>query len=103
LLNELDWGGYLLYGLGPEQRVFIDGRVDIYEYTGVFADYLRIMNLDQSTPWLLRKYNTQSCLISTGAPLATFLEASPEWQKIHSDRVSVLFARRPGHSGAWRR
>ena len=93
LLNNLEWGGYLLYRLGPDHRVFIDGRIDIYEYSGVFADYEHIMNLDESAPWLLRKYNASSCLLSATAPLATFLEASPNWQKVYSDQKSVLFAR----------
>jgi hypothetical protein len=93
LLNKLDWGGYLLYRLGPEHRVFIDGRIDIYEYSGVFADYEPIMNLDESAPRLLRKYDVRSCLISATAPLATFLENSPEWHKVYSDQKSVLFAR----------
>ncbi len=30
---------YLIWQLGPQQKVFIDGRADMYEYSGVFQDY----------------------------------------------------------------
>jgi len=94
MLNELTWGGYLLDSLGPQQRVFIDCRVDIYEYTGVFSDYLRMMNVDPDTAWLLQKYHLRSCLIQSGARLATFLEASREWKKVYGDKMCVLYSRR---------
>jgi hypothetical protein len=80
--------------LGPKQQVFIDGRLDFYQYRGVFPDYLRITRLERDAPRLLRKYNIQACLITRSIPLVTFLEASPEWNKVFEDEVSVLFVRR---------
>ena len=94
MLNELTWGGYLPYMLGPQQRVFIDGRLDFYQYRGVLPDYFRITRLERDAPWLLHKYNLQACLITRTIPLVTFLEASPEWEKVYEDEVSVLFVRR---------
>lgn len=94
MLNELTWGGYLPYMLGPQQRVFVDGRLDFYQYRGVFPDYLRITRLERDAPQLLRKYNIQACLITRTIPLVTYLEASPEWKKVFEDEVSVLFVRR---------
>ena len=96
LLNELTWGGYLPYMLGPQQRVFIDGRLDFYQYRGVWPDYLRITKLERDTPRLLVKYNIQACLVppNRDIPLVTFLEASPQWKKAFEDEVSVLFVRR---------
>jgi len=94
MLNELTWGGYLPYMLGPQQRVFIDGRLDFYQYRGVFPDYLRITRLERDAPRLLGKYNIQACLITRSIPLATFLEASREWNKVFENEVSVLFVRR---------
>ena len=38
MLNEYVYGGYLSWAL-PEQKVFIDGRADVYAWTGVFEDY----------------------------------------------------------------
>jgi hypothetical protein len=95
MFNDLGFGGYLLYGLGPRHRVFIDGRLEIYIPVGVWSDYLHITRLDPEAPGLLEEYHLQSCLIPSGSGLATFLQASPEWQKVYRDRLSVLFVRKP--------
>ena len=94
MLNELRWGGYLPYMLGPQQRVFIDGRLDFYEYRGVFPDYLHITRLERDAPRLLEKYNIRACITTHTLPLVTFLEASPEWKKAYEDELSVIFVRR---------
>ena len=94
MLNELTWGGYLPYMLGPQQRVFLDGRLDFYQYRGVFPDYLHITRLERDAPRLLQKYNIQASLTTRTIPLVTFLEASPDWKKAYEDEVSILFVRR---------
>ncbi|MCZ6514783.1 MAG: hypothetical protein O6850_02850 [Acidobacteria bacterium] len=99
VLNEYGWGGYLIWSLSPEHKVFIDGRADIYEYGGVLGDYLQIMSLHGDTLILLRKYNIRACLISNEAPLGTLLAALPEWGKAYSDDMSVLYVRRAGYPG----
>lgn len=93
MFNELTWGGYLLSTLGPNRRVFIDGRLDFYEYGGVFADYLQIIRLSPDTFSLLRKYDIHSCFIQPKTPLATLLAASPDWKRAYQDESSVVFTR----------
>jgi hypothetical protein len=93
MFADLAYDDYLLYGWGPSHRVFIDGRLEVYAPAGVWLDYLHITHLDSETPWLLQKYRLQSCLIPSGAALATFLQASPEWKKVYGDKMSVLFVR----------
>jgi hypothetical protein len=100
MLNELTFGGYLPYMLGPQQRVFVDGRLAFYQYHGVFPDYLHITRLERDAPRLLQKYNIQACLTTRTIPLVTYLEASPEWKKAYEDELSILFLRRQtGDSG----
>jgi len=94
MYNTYSFGGYLVYALDGENKVFIDGRGDIYERTGVLADYLSIERVAPNAFPLLRLYNVQSCLIKRDEPLATLLSASSEWQKVYSDDLSVLFVRR---------
>ncbi len=93
-LNDFRWGGYLIWSLGPQQKVFIDGRADIYEYAGVLSDYLRIARLDPDTLFLLRKYDVQACLLERKAPLATLLAALPDWERVYSDKLSALYVRK---------
>ena len=94
MYNTYGDGGFLIWQLDGQNKVFIDGRADIYERTGVLADYLSISRLAPTTPFLLNAYNIQSCLIGRDDALATLLAASPEWQKAYSDNRSVLFVRR---------
>ena len=95
MFNELVFGGYLLYGLDPSHGVFIDGRLETYIPAGVWSDYLHITQLDPEAPSLLQKYHLRTCLIPSGAGLATFLQALPEWKKVYGDKMCVLFVRSP--------
>ena len=95
-LNDAYWGGYLINKLGPSHKVFIDGRFDIYEYSGVMADYLSIIRLAPDTQFLLRKYQVQSCLIPRDSLLAVFLAASTDWQEVYQDNLSAVFVHQAG-------
>ena len=99
MFNTYRYGGYLIWQLDNQNKVFIDGRADIYERLGVLSDYLAISRLQVGTPTLLDAYNIQSCLVDRDEALATYLAASPTWQKAYSDKVSALFVRKgPGVS-----
>src|SRR5712692_234796 len=91
MLNEYGWGGYLIWAFGPEHKVFIDGRADIYEYAGVLSDYMSITLMDPQALRLLRKYGIEACLVSRKAPLATLLAALPDWERIYSDELAALY------------
>ncbi|MCL5005417.1 MAG: hypothetical protein M1404_02690 [Acidobacteria bacterium] len=93
-LNDAYWGGYLIEKLWPTHKVFIDGRLDLYEYSGVMADYLNMTRLAPDTRFLLRKYQVQSCLLPRSSPLAVFLAASPNWQEVYQDNLSAVFVRK---------
>jgi hypothetical protein len=93
MFNEYGYGGYLIWQLGPQHKVFIDGRADMYEYSGVFQDYANIANLENNALALLGKYKIESCLIKRKSGLSTLLAASPDWKQIYSDSNSVLFVR----------
>ncbi len=97
MFNEDLWGAYLIRSLGHEHKVFIDGRSQLYEEGGVFADYLNIMQLDRETLFLLRKYGVKACLLERDAPLATLLAALPDWEKVHQDELSALFVCKTSH------
>ncbi|HVB55828.1 MAG TPA: hypothetical protein VNE63_05255 [Candidatus Acidoferrales bacterium] len=94
MFNNYGFGGYLVWTRGPEHKVFIDGRGDVYERGGVLSDYLHISHLKPGALDVLRGYGVQSCLIERDEPLATLLSASPDWKRIHADDVSALFVRR---------
>jgi hypothetical protein len=94
MFNDSDWGGYLIATRWPAHKVFIDGRFDVYEYSGVLPDYLRIMQPGPQSMRLLAKYNIQSCLLKRDSALAGLLATPPEWLKVYADELSVLYVRR---------
>ena len=96
MFNSYGFGGYLIWSRGPEHKVFMDGRSELYERGGVLADYLEIEDVKPDALSLLQKYGIQSCLLIHDAPLATVLAALPDWQKTYEDSTSVLFVRRSG-------
>jgi len=93
MYNTYGYGGYLI-GAFPNQKVFIDGRGDLYELGGAFADYLEVSSLRPAAFSVLRSYGIKSCLLDRKEALATVMEALPEWKRVYSDDVSVLFVRR---------
>jgi len=93
MFNNYTYGGYLVYALDGQSKVFVDGRADIYERTGVLADYRSITWLEPKALALLQAYNVQSCLIDRNEPLATLLSASGQWKRVYSDEMSAVFVR----------
>ena len=91
--NMYGWGGYLIWATGPAQKVFLDGRADIYEYGGVLSDYIHITLIESDALPLLRKYGIQSCLLEQKAPLTTLLRALPDWRVVYSDDLSTVLVR----------
>jgi len=93
MFNDYGFGGYLVWARGPEHKVFVDGRGDVYERGGVLEDYLHISRLGPGALAVLKEYDIQSCLLGRDAPLSTALSASPDWRRVYADNVSALFVR----------
>ena len=94
MYNTYDFGGYLILTRGPENKVFLDGRSELYEPGGVLADYLAIADVKPGALSTLDKYGFQSCLLQRDEGLATVLAALPGWQEVYEDETSILFVRR---------
>jgi hypothetical protein len=93
MFNNYDFGGYLVWSRGPEHKVFIDGRGDVYERGGVLADYVHVADLKPGALAVLRGYRIQSCLLRRDEALATVLSASPDWRRVYVDNLSAIFVR----------
>ncbi|HET9177514.1 MAG TPA: hypothetical protein VFQ24_04065 [Terriglobia bacterium] len=91
-----DWGSFLLFDLGPARKVFIDGRLNLYERDTVFSDYLNALSTENGLWTLLRKYDIDSCLVPQGTMQASLLSASPQWKEVYHDRLSVIFVKTQG-------
>jgi hypothetical protein len=93
MFNEYGWGGYLISQLGPAQPVFIDGRADLYEYSGILPDYFVAASGQVAAIRVLARHDIRSCLLNRSSALAGLLDQSTDWKKVYSDDLSVIFIR----------
>ncbi|HKS74474.1 MAG TPA: hypothetical protein VJQ82_14825 [Terriglobales bacterium] len=90
ILSEDYWGGYLIYRLYPENRVFMDDRHDFYGDT-VLKSYLRIMHVEPGWDAELDKLDPRWILLPPQSTLANILREVPAWKVVYEDKTAVLF------------
>lgn len=97
MLNDYGFGGYLIWAL-PEEKVFIDGRGDVYDWTGVFGEMARWAFIQENPSLMLNKYKINYCLLRSTAQMAQVLPLLQGWKNIYSDDLAVIFVRdiKPG-------
>jgi len=89
LYNNYGWGGYLIWRLYPDYRVFIDGRADIY---GDFIEeYQRVKVLEPGANEVLERYNVTLAVIPKGSRLDWYLQKEPSWERIYKDTIAVIY------------
>lgn len=99
MLNDYAYGGYLIWA-APEYPVMIDGRADVYEWSGFFGQFEQWAALESNPRDLLQKYNVNFCLLNSHDPMIQVLSLLPGWEKIYSGQNSVIFQRRPAGSAS---
>jgi len=92
LLNSYNFGGYLLWS--TRRPVFIDGRSELYEATGVLGDYAQMIGAGPKALETLETYGVEACLLEPRDPLAGLLAQRPDWQRAYQDEASVLYVKR---------
>lgn len=93
MFNKYSWGGYLIYALNPAQKVFIDGRADMYG-EGIFRDYQKIVSLDAEAEDLLKQYGIDWILFPTDTALVRYLKTTGKWEEVYIDEVASILVRR---------
>jgi hypothetical protein len=92
MLNSYEYGGYLIWA-AQEHKVFVDGRSDVYDWTGVLGEFENWVTLQTDPKVLLDKYRVDFCLLSRDAPISRVVPLLPGWKLIYADKVSVIFSR----------
>jgi hypothetical protein len=93
ILNDYDFGGYLIYtGIKP----FIDGRTDQLYGEAFVVRHDRAVTLQNVGDFvhLLDEYGIGATLLSPTTPAVGLLERMPEWQRVYADDVAVVHIRR---------
>jgi hypothetical protein len=96
MLNDWVYGGYLIWA-APQHPVFIDGRGDVFEETGVLQDFGQWAMLQTDPRLLLEKYQIDYCLLARDAPMSHVLPLLPGWKVAYSDDTAVVFVRDRAH------
>jgi hypothetical protein len=96
VLSHYNWGGYLIWKLYPDYRVFIDGRADVYgdEFMNQFRE---VMYLGGTHPPDLDTWNIQTALLPPDAPLAQALRLNSGWTEAYKDSQAVVLVRNQGN------
>lgn len=108
MFNDYGYGGYLLYHLYPDQRVFYDGRTDVY----LCCEMKDTMNLSLNkgkpdeeykkiVARLWDKYQISFVLVRTQKhsvlrKIAMFLSGDPNWVLVFWDDNTQMFVKKDG-------
>ena len=93
MLNDYTFGGYLIWA-APQYPVMIDGRTDLYVWSGFLGEYGNWANLQSDPHLLLDKYKVGFCLLNSQSPMARVLSLLPDWKQVYSDDKSVIYMRK---------
>ena len=96
MLNFYLWGGYLGWH-NQAIKIFVDSRVDIFEYEGVLQDYLDILSLNNIDK-VIAKHRIRYVLFPPGEGFTYALQHDPQhWKVLYQDKVCLLFEKQPGN------
>lgn len=87
MFNAFDWGGYILFHLWPEQKVFIESQTDVRgELT---QEYEAVITLRGNWQEILRKYGITWVVISPHWDLARELIVVG-WEIVYQDQTAII-------------
>jgi hypothetical protein len=92
LFSVYAWGGYELWRLYPEYRMFMDGRTHVYG-PEVLRDFLEVTNVGPRWQAVLDKWQVQTILALRPSALRETLLAQGGWRQVFAEREAVVFVR----------
>ena len=92
--NCLAMGGYLAWQLAPDERVFVDGRLETYPET-FFRTYFRVIDDPKIWPQVAAAYGFDYALLydvwGNRFPLIRYLTAGHGWTLVYYDEIASIF------------
>lgn len=98
MFNSIGYGGYLIWRLFPEQKVFIDGRNDVYKQD-FYKSYLDAHLTPDAWQKVVKDYDIDWVILEYSRDYArkeriAHLIENPEWALIYWDREAIVYAKR---------
>jgi len=94
LFAYYDWGGYVIWQLAPQYRVFSDGRADLYTRGILHKSMDTLGLLHDSWRSVLDNWNVQTILVPPNTALAQALLLDPGWRPCYRDHQAIVFTRK---------
>lgn len=94
LFHAMSYGSYLIWA-APEQKVFIDPRIELYPYDQ-WRDYI-LLGQGADVEALLAKYAIDGMMLSIEEqqPLLEYARARPDqWREVYADDETVVLVTR---------
>lgn len=96
ILNEMDWGGFLAHQLHPNNKVFMNNRIDTMG-DAFFEIYFELIAGRPGWDATLRSQHIDIVVMSkklaSRAPLTIGLTASRQWHLVYKDDQSLVYIR----------
>jgi hypothetical protein len=86
-LNEYAWGGYMDWYL-QENRVFVDGRTDLFG-DEIILDWLALISGSDDWPRKINQYDIEWVFLEKGRPLNSLLR-NQQWILVYEDEISII-------------
>src|SRR6267378_5593691 len=87
-----DWGGYAIWKLYPEYRVFVDGRADLYG-DDLLRQFKTAMQLRTGWRDILDHWKVEAVLVPPSCALAQALLLDPNWHVAFTDSKAIILLR----------
>jgi len=100
ILNHYDWGGYLIWRLYPEYRVYVDGRADLYGNSFMDERAALYHLTDPAWQTSLKTLRIKTLVLPPDAPLVTALRGRPDWRQVFGDSQAVVLTQ-IGNKGSY--
>jgi hypothetical protein len=93
MFNDFNWGGYLLYRLWPQQRVFIDSQSDFYgeELT---RQYEQVVLGQPGWQGTLDRYGIKWIIVPPTSGLSQQVRQDSSWELLYDDGTASILAKR---------
>ncbi len=91
ILTEFAWGEYLIWNLGPQMKVGLDGRYETVYQDNVANEYMDYIRGKENG--FLNAYAHDLVLLPPDRPPVASLRRSPEWNVAYEDMNSILFSK----------
>jgi hypothetical protein len=93
LYNDYNWGGYLIWRLYPQRRVFLDPRAEVYYKVGAYDDHVPLQQAEPGWQDKLDRWGVQVILTWKEGRLAQALHDSRQWHLEFTGPVEVIYTR----------